>query len=159
MDDSVRWQRRMAKIELVTEIGATPERCFDLSRDIDLHLQSMAESGERAVAGNPTGLIGLGEEVAWLARHFGVTHRHTSRITAFDRPGYFRDSMVVGRVRRFEHDQLFRAQRLRHAHEGRCRIRFAVGVAGYDGRSAGPRPLHRWPHRQTKRSYQEGSRE
>ena len=53
-------QRRMAKMEPVTEIGATRERCFDLSGDIDLHLQSMAESGERAVAGKTTGLIGLG---------------------------------------------------------------------------------------------------
>jgi ligand-binding SRPBCC domain-containing protein len=55
------------------------------------------------------GLIGLGEEVTWRARHFGVVHHHTSRITAFDRPSHFRDSMVRGRFKTFEHDHLFQA--------------------------------------------------
>jgi ligand-binding SRPBCC domain-containing protein len=67
----------------------------------------MSRSGEQAVSGRTSGLIGLGEEVTWRARHFGVIHHHTSRITAFDRPAYFRDSMVAGRFRTFEHDHIF----------------------------------------------------
>jgi ligand-binding SRPBCC domain-containing protein len=67
----------------------------------------MRDSGERAVAGRLSGLIGLGEEVTWRARHFGLTHEHCSRITAFDRPAHFRDSMVRGRFDRFEHDHYF----------------------------------------------------
>jgi hypothetical protein len=31
-------------------------------------------------------LIGMGDEVAWEARHFGIRHRPTVRVTAFDRP-------------------------------------------------------------------------
>jgi ligand-binding SRPBCC domain-containing protein len=69
----------------------------------------MAHSGEEAVGGRTTGLIGLGEEVTWRARHFGVTHHHTSRITVFDRPSHFRDAMVAGRFRSFEHDHFFEA--------------------------------------------------
>lgn len=67
----------------------------------------MAGSDERAVAGRTSGLIGLGEEVTWRARHFGVTHEHCSRITAFERPEHFRDVMVRGRFKRFEHDHHF----------------------------------------------------
>jgi hypothetical protein len=72
----------MPRIELTTRIAAPPERCFDLARDLDLHLQTMRQSGERIVGGRTAGLIGLNEEVTWSARHFGVHHRHTSRITA-----------------------------------------------------------------------------
>src|SRR6185436_17495855 len=60
-----------------------------------------------AIAGRTSGLIALGEEVTWQARHFGLVHRHRARITAFDRPSHFRDSMVAGRFKRFEHDHIF----------------------------------------------------
>lgn len=99
----------MPRIELVLPIAAPPERCFDLSRSIDLHQHSLGASGERAVAGVTAGLIGLGESVTWEATHFGVRQRLTSRITAFDRPHHFRDSMVSGAFRRFDHDHLFEA--------------------------------------------------
>jgi ligand-binding SRPBCC domain-containing protein len=97
----------VARLELVTTIRAAAQRCFDLSRDIDLHIRSMTHSGETAVAGRTSGLIGMGEEVTWRARHFGVMHEHCSRITAFEPPGHFRDSMVRGRFRLFEHDHFF----------------------------------------------------
>ncbi len=97
----------MARLELITTIRAPAQRCFDLARDIDLHVRSMTPSGETAVAGRTSGLIGMGEEVTWRARHFGVMHEHCSRITAFEPPGHFRDSMVRGRFRLFEHDHFF----------------------------------------------------
>jgi ligand-binding SRPBCC domain-containing protein len=100
----------MPIIEVQTHVQASPERCFDLARDLDLHLRSMAHTGERAVGGRTSGLICLGEEVTWEARHFGVRHRHTSRITRYDRPHYFRDSMTQGRFARFEHDHYFVAR-------------------------------------------------
>jgi ligand-binding SRPBCC domain-containing protein len=94
---------------VLTEIvvRADPERCFDLARDLDLHARSLAHTGERAVAGRTSGLIELGEEVTWEARHFGVRHRHRARITAFQRPHHFRDSMIAGRFAAFEHDHFF----------------------------------------------------
>lgn len=97
----------MATIDIVTIIRASPEICFDLSRDLDLHLRSMHKSQERAVGGITAGLIGLNEEVEWEARHFGVKHRHRSRITAYERPHHFRDEMTKGRFTRFEHDHFF----------------------------------------------------
>lgn len=99
----------MATVTTELLIKARAELCFDYSRDLDLHLRSMSHTGERAVAGRTSGLIGLHEEVTWRARHCGVVHEHSSRITAFDRPRHFRDSMVRGRFRSFEHDHSFEA--------------------------------------------------
>ena len=49
----------------------------------------------------------MGEEVTWSAKHFGVRQLLTSRITAFDRPRSFRDSLVRGAFARFDHDHIF----------------------------------------------------
>jgi ligand-binding SRPBCC domain-containing protein len=98
---------RLPVISLETWIKAPITRCFDLSRDIDLHMQSTAHTREAAIAGVTTGLIGPDEEVTWEATHFGVRQRLTSRITAYDRPSHFRDSQVRGSFRRFDHDHFF----------------------------------------------------
>ena len=79
----------MPVLRVVTELGAPIEVCFDLSRSIDLHLESMLVSQERAVAGVTAGLIGAGEEVTWEARHLGRLWRMTSRIVEFDPPHHF----------------------------------------------------------------------
>jgi ligand-binding SRPBCC domain-containing protein len=47
--------------------------------------------------------------VTWEGRHFGVRQRLTSRITAFDRPRYFQDSMMKGAFASFVHDHFFEA--------------------------------------------------
>src|ERR1700741_1101472 len=86
----------MPTITVETLVHASLERCFDAARDLDLHVSSMAQTAERAVAVRTSGLIELGEHVTWEARHFGVRQRFTSRITAFDRPRYFQDSMIRG---------------------------------------------------------------
>ncbi|UQA56326.1 SRPBCC family protein [Polyangium aurulentum] len=99
----------MPRIELTTLIAAPPERCFDLSRSVEAHLHSTSRSGERVVGGVMSGLLGLGDEVTWEARHLGVRQRLTSRMTQFDRPNHFRDSMVRGAFARFDHDHFFEA--------------------------------------------------
>lgn len=98
---------RTTRIELTTTIAAPPAVCFDLSRCVDVHVQSLAHTGERIVAGRTTGLLGLGEEVTWRARHFGVMHEHTARLTVLDPPRHFREHTVEGRFRSFEHDHFF----------------------------------------------------
>ena len=60
------------EFECVERIAAPVETVFDLSLDIDAHVASMADSGERAIGGVTSGLIGLGETVTWRAKHFGV---------------------------------------------------------------------------------------
>ncbi|HWW62670.1 MAG TPA: SRPBCC family protein [Thermoanaerobaculia bacterium] len=98
----------MQTITVETWIDAPPERCFDAARDLDLHARGLAHTNERAVAGRTSGLIELGEDVTWRARHFGVTQHFTSRITAFDRPRHFQDAMQRGAFRSFVHDHYFR---------------------------------------------------
>lgn len=97
----------MPRIEITTEIAAPIERVFDLSRDIDVHQQSQTKHREKAVAGRTSGLIEAGEEVTWEAVHFGVRQKLTSRITVMRRPAHFRDVMVRGAFRGFEHDHYF----------------------------------------------------
>ena len=97
----------MPIIRIVTPIAAPIERCFDLARDIDFHTRSLDHTGEKAVAGRTSGLIGLGESVTWEARHLGVRQRLTVAITAFDRPAYFRDEMTAGAFRAMAHDHRF----------------------------------------------------
>jgi len=94
-------------IVVTTEISAPVEVCFDLARSIELHVASTPGTQERAVAGCTTGLIGLGEEVTWEATHFGIRQRLTSRISEYDPPRHFRDSMVRGAFRWFDHDHNF----------------------------------------------------
>ena len=101
----------MQTIRIETLIDAPIERCFDAARDLDLHVRSVAHTNERAVAGRTSGLIEMGEEVTWRARHFGVTQHFTSRITAFDRPRYFQDAMQRGAFKSFVHDHYFEVER------------------------------------------------
>jgi ligand-binding SRPBCC domain-containing protein len=95
------------RIELSLLVAAPASRCFDLARSIDAHIHSTATTGERAIGRRTTGLLELGDEVTWRARHLGVWQELTSRITAFDRPRHFRDSMVRGAFARFDHDHHF----------------------------------------------------
>ena len=97
----------MPLIQLESIIAAPAEICFDLARDIDFHTRSTGRSNEKAIGGVTSGLIGPGEEVTWEATHFGIRQRLTSRITAYDRPYYFRDSQVRGAFRCFDHDHFF----------------------------------------------------
>lgn len=97
----------MPIIELELRILAPVERVFDLSRSVEVHVASTARTEERAVGGKTSGLLELHDEVTWEATHFGLRQRLTSRMVAFDRPNYFRDSMVSGAFRRFDHDHFF----------------------------------------------------
>ena len=92
---------------LVTATDVPADTLFDLSLNIDAHLDSMAGSKERAIAGVTGGPIGLGEMVTWRARHFGVWFTMTSRITALDRPHRFVDEQVRGPFRVFRHEHAF----------------------------------------------------
>ena len=51
----------------------------------------------------------MDQEVTWRAKHFGIWQTLTSRITAYDRPRYFRDSLQKGAFKRFDHDHYFEA--------------------------------------------------
>lgn len=97
----------MPVIELKTTIHAPIKRCFDLSRSIDLHADSMAHTNEKPIAGRTTGLIEKLETVTWSARHFGITQQLTSLITDVESPIFFADEMVKGAFKRFRHEHHF----------------------------------------------------
>jgi ligand-binding SRPBCC domain-containing protein len=97
----------MPVIKLVTEIHAPVERVFDLSRSIDLHKLTTAKTGEEAIAGKTSGLIGLGEFVTWRATHLGVRQTLTSRITKFKYPHSFTDQMMDGAFKAITHEHRF----------------------------------------------------
>ncbi|MBS1501751.1 MAG: SRPBCC family protein [Bacteroidetes bacterium] len=97
----------MPKIELLTNIHAPIEKVFDLARSIDLHMESTKHTGEKAIAGKISGLIGSGETVTWRAKHFGIWQNLTSKIAEYDRPNYFVDELVKGAFKSFRHEHLF----------------------------------------------------
>lgn len=97
----------MPKFIIYTKIYASADICFNLARSIDLHLDTMKHTRETAIAGVTSGLIGLGETVTWRARHFGVTMKLTSKITACENPAMFTDEMIAGPFKMMKHQHLF----------------------------------------------------
>jgi ligand-binding SRPBCC domain-containing protein len=97
----------MPHIKLITKINAPVERCFDLSRSIDLHKISTSQSNEEAVAGVTSGLINLNETVTWYAKHFGVWQKLTSKITQYEPNVSFVDEMIEGAFKSIHHVHTF----------------------------------------------------
>ncbi len=95
-------------IHLTTIINAPVERVFDLSRSINLHKISTANTKEEAVAGVMTGLIKLNETVTWQAKHLFKLRRFTSKITAMEKPVHFVDEMIQGDFKSFKHEHYFK---------------------------------------------------
>lgn len=101
----------MPIIKTQLTIDAPIEIAFDLSRSIDFHAFSQHKHNEIAVAGVTTGLIELNQSVTWRARHFGISQYLTAQITQFNRPFHFRDTLVKGAFKRFDHDHIFDVQK------------------------------------------------
>jgi hypothetical protein len=99
----------MIHLEETTLIDAPIQRCFDLSRSVEVHLLSNIHSGEQALAigGITSGLAGLSDQVTWRAKHFGLWHNLTSKTTALKSPSYFQVTMVRGIFRFMQADHLF----------------------------------------------------
>ena len=99
----------MPEIHLTSFITAPIERIFDLSRSINLHQISTADTNEKAVAGTLSGLINKNETVTWQARHLFKTRLFTSQITEMQKPDFFIDEMVKGDFKSFHHEHHFKA--------------------------------------------------
>lgn len=98
----------MPVITLETKIKANKEVVFDLARSIDLHQLSTAKTKEEAIAGRTTGLMELGEEVTWRAKHFGIYQRLTSKMTELEKHDHFVDEMIKGIFKQFRHEHQFK---------------------------------------------------
>jgi hypothetical protein len=101
----------MIHFEEITLIDAPIDRVFDLSRSVEVHLLANVHENEQALAvgGLTTGLVGLGEQVTWRAKHFGLWHNLTSKATVVEPPTYLQVTMVKGVFRSMQADHLFRS--------------------------------------------------
>ena len=113
-----------------TESQLPAERLFDLARSIDVHVESQRTSGERAVSGVTSGLIGEGQEVTWRARHFGIPLTMTSRITRLDFPRSFTDVQVKGPFKAFRHVHEFEPTAVGSIMVDRVEFTASLGVLG-----------------------------
>ena len=98
----------MTTIHLTTFIEAPVQRIFDLSRSINLHKISTANTHERVIAGVMNGLINEGETVTWQAKHLFKERKFTAKITALQSPDFFIDEMVSGDFKSFVHEHHFK---------------------------------------------------
>jgi len=101
-------------ISIETIIAAPIERCFDLARSVEAHVETSHFTDERVVApGRLSGLLDLNDTISFEAVHLGIRQRLTARIVEMERPIRFVDEQVRG---------AFAA--LRHLHE------FSAGAGG-----------------------------
>jgi ligand-binding SRPBCC domain-containing protein len=88
-------------------IRAPRERCFLLSTSIEL---VQLELSMKPVRGRTHGLVVKGDTVLWRGWKFGLPQFHLSLIEDYRAPSFFRDRMIAGRFRTFEHDHAFDLQ-------------------------------------------------
>ena len=100
----------MFHIDEITTIAAPIQRCFDLSRSVEVHLLANIHCGEQAlaIAGLTSGLTKLSDQVTWRAKHFGTWQNLSNEVTAFDPPTYFQVTMTKGIFRSMQAGHLFR---------------------------------------------------
>ena len=146
----------MVTLNETTIIAAPIARCFDLARSVEVHLAGNTHFGEQAVAleGATTGLLALGDTVTWRARHFFISQRLTSKITAFDPPAYFQDTMLSGAFRSMQHDHYFRTlPDSRTEMRERLPLRRAYPTAWLHRRVPRPQPLYAVSAPRTQRGH------
>ena len=97
----------MTMVETSIWIDAPIERLFDLARDLNVHTLTTARTGERVVRRTGSGLMQLGDEVTFEARHLGVKQQLTSIIAELRAPERFVDEMVKGAFKQMRHEHLF----------------------------------------------------
>lgn len=97
----------MPTIEHEVYIEAPRELCFDLARNVDVHMETTSNTKERAVGGVTSGLMEQGDQVTWEATHLGVKQRLTAQIIEMDKPHQFTDVLVKGAFHSFTHTHEF----------------------------------------------------
>lgn len=98
----------MPTIHLTTFIEAPADRVFDLSRNIDLHKESMLKHKEEAVAGTRFGLVEKEDTVTWRAKHFFKTRILRCKITDMKKPQMFVDEQAEGDFKMMKHEHHFK---------------------------------------------------
>ncbi|MBC6110590.1 cell division protein [Pedobacter fastidiosus] len=121
----------MSIIIIKTIVNAPIEKCFDLARSIDLHVQSMRNSNEKAINGRQSGLIELNESVTWKAKHFGIYFRMTNKITVMELPNLFIDEMIKGPFLKLHHKHQFKTVGLKTEMTDIFEFKAPLGILGW----------------------------
>lgn len=98
----------MPIIHLTTFIAAPQARVFDLSRSVDLHKYSMTDYAEKIIKGTVSGLMNLGDEVTWKARHLFKERVLAVKLTELKSPDYFADEQTEGDFALMKHEHYFK---------------------------------------------------
>ncbi|WP_338749057.1 SRPBCC family protein [Bacillus sp. FJAT-52991] len=88
-------------------IEAPIRACFDLARNVEIHIETTAKTKERAIDGVTVGLMENGDTVTWEATHFGVKQTLTAKIIEMEKPHKFTDIMIKGAFHSFTHTHEF----------------------------------------------------
>jgi ligand-binding SRPBCC domain-containing protein len=99
----------MPVIHLTTFIAAPADVVFDLSRNIEMHKQSMLRHKEEAVAGTRFGLTEKEDTITWKAKHFFKTRMIRVKITEMQKPRHFTDVQIQGDFKMMKHEHHFKA--------------------------------------------------
>lgn len=97
----------MPIIEHSQFIHAPIEVCFNLARNVNIHMQTTSKTKERAVSGVTEGFLEKGDFVTWEAIHLGIKQRLTAEVTVMEKPNLFVDVMVKGIFHSFVHTHRF----------------------------------------------------
>jgi ligand-binding SRPBCC domain-containing protein len=98
----------MPTIHLTTFIAAPVNIVFDLSRNIELHKQSMKKYKEEAVAGTRFGLIEKEDTVTWKAKHLFRNRFLRIKVTDMKKPVQFTDIQLQGSFKAMKHEHHFK---------------------------------------------------
>jgi ligand-binding SRPBCC domain-containing protein len=82
-------------------VHAPISRCFALSTSVEVVHRELHMA---PVEGRTSGLVQSGDYIRWEGMQLGFWNYHVSKIYDFKVPFYFRDRMIAGRFKRFEHD-------------------------------------------------------
>ena len=116
-------------------IHAPIERCFALSTSLavvqlELGMKPVAGRGLSRTSSRTTGLVTGGDTIRWQGWQLGFPNYHVSLIENFEPPLHFRDRMIAGRFRSFEHDHRFEQTSAGVLLRDEVRFTMPLGVAG-----------------------------
>lgn len=114
-----------------TIVNASPKEVFDISRDIDLHLEHGKDQGEIVVDGRRSGLMLKGESVTWEAKHLGIRQRMTVMMEEAIEPHLIITRMTKGPFAHFVHYHRIEAKGNQTLLTDDLFIKAPFGIFGY----------------------------
>jgi ligand-binding SRPBCC domain-containing protein len=107
------------------------ERCFLLSTSLAIVERELKVHPVAGTRGERTsGLVVGGDYICWKGWQLGVPQRHVSFISVFEPNRFFRDVMVAGRFKSFQHDHEFTEIGGQVLLKDTVRFSLSLGLAG-----------------------------